>query len=171
MHLTFKRLAGSQYVSRVTRKDGVVFDVKGVGHMFHIPHDLAHYAVERALLLHNGFWGTVAAGGIFPSMMYVEGRRKPHAEERSSTLVRKNAACLNEAELLVRIFNTACEQEQSDDQLRVTLKGRRIPPEHPTKTVTDSQITAVRCAWSSSARRWSSLQPGGLLQLNWPEPR
>jgi hypothetical protein len=32
----------------ITRDDGVCFHVTGVGHMFAIPHDLAHLAVEAA---------------------------------------------------------------------------------------------------------------------------
>ena len=61
MHLRLKRLDERRYETVITRSDGVTYHVKGVGHMGVIPHDLAHFVVERALGLRRGFWGSVAA--------------------------------------------------------------------------------------------------------------
>ena len=94
------------------------FLVNGAGHMFQIPHDLAHFAIESALQLSNGFWGSVAAGAVLPNMTHIAGRRKPRAGERSTAVLKTNAAHLNEAEVLVRIFNTAFENKQRDGELK-----------------------------------------------------
>lgn len=169
MRLVFTRLDERHYLSRVTRQDGVIFEVKGIGHMFQIPHDLAHFAVENALGLSNGFWGSVAAGAILPSMRHLGGRRKPRAEERSIAVLKTNAACLNEAEVLVRIFNTACQEKQPDPELRRFLADRRVPPEHSMQQISPAQIAAVRAAWVEIEERWKHLQVGGDLHLNWPE--
>jgi len=66
MLLVFTRLDERRYVSRITRSDGVSFLINGVGYMFQIPHDLAHFVIEDALQLSNGFWGSVAAGAVLP---------------------------------------------------------------------------------------------------------
>src|SRR6267378_4318541 len=105
MQLTVTRLEGGRYETVVVRDDGVSYRLKGVAHMFAIPHDLAHFLVEKALRLRHGFFGNIADGAVFKSMTYVEGRRKPKATERSETLLKKNLAALNDAEALVRIFN------------------------------------------------------------------
>lgn len=55
MDLLFTRLDERRYESVITRRDGVCFRVNGVGHMFAIPHDLAHLAIEDALRLRHGF--------------------------------------------------------------------------------------------------------------------
>jgi hypothetical protein len=169
MLLIFTRLDASRYVSRITRADGVAFMVNGVGHMFQIPHDLAHFAVESALQLPNGFWGSVAAEAVLPSMTHIGGRRKPRAEERSSVVLKTNAAHLGEAEVLVRIFNTACEKKQSDSELRRLLADRRMSPEHSIHQISDAQVAAVRAAWAEINEKWRHLQIGGELRLSWPE--
>src|SRR5258706_10658835 len=92
MRIEVKRLDGDgRYETVMTRDDGVSFRIQGVGHAFAIPHDLAHYLVEKALSIEDGFWGSVASGAVFPSMTHLAGRRKPKASERSSTLLKANA--------------------------------------------------------------------------------
>jgi hypothetical protein len=63
MDLVVHRLDQRRSATVITRRDGVSFYVAGVGLKCVIPHDLAHLAVEGALQLPPGFWGTVAAGG------------------------------------------------------------------------------------------------------------
>ncbi len=70
--------------------------------MFAIPHDLAHFLVEKTMRLHRGFFGNVADGAVFKSMTWLAGRRKPKAAERSAGLLKQTEAALNEAEVLVR---------------------------------------------------------------------
>src|ERR1700741_2986072 len=130
MQLTVRRLdLDGRYETDITRDDGVSFRVKGVAHAFAIPHDLAHYAIERALRLEHGFWGCIAAGAVFPTMTYLAGRRKPKAAERSKTVLKANGRALVEAEVIVRIFNDTIEQGHGErtpvlaDRLRDRLAG------------------------------------------------
>lgn len=53
-----------------------------------LPHDLTQFTIERALEIRDGFWGTLAHGGWFPS---VPGR-KPTREGRE--IVRGNYTAL-----------------------------------------------------------------------------
>lgn len=169
MLLIVTRIDERRYVSRVTRHDGVSFLVKGGGHMFQIPHDLAHFAVESALQLSNGFWGSIAAGAVMPNMTHIAGRRKPRAGERSIAVLKTNAAHLGEAEVLVRIFNTAFEDKQSDGTLKKLLADRRMPPENAIHQVSDDKIATVRAAWFEVESKWRNLRVGDELHLNWPE--
>jgi hypothetical protein len=171
MLLIFTRLDERRYVGRIIRHDGVSFLVNGAGHMFQIPHDLAHFAVECALRLSIGFWGSLAAGAVLPNMTHIAGRRKPRARERSTAMLKTNAAHLSEAEVLVRIFNTAFENKQSDGELRKLLAERRMPPENSIHHISDDQIAAVRAAWFEVEGKWRNLRVGDELQLNWPERR
>src|SRR5882757_6287432 len=71
MKMAVRRLdRDGRYVTSIARDDGVTFSMQGVGHNFAIPHDVAHYVVEKALGLDRGFWGSVADGAVFPSMTY-----------------------------------------------------------------------------------------------------
>ena len=72
----------------VTRQDGVRLSVPVFGPLDPIPHDLAHYVVERELGLQNGFWGSVA----FPhhEALPFSGRRPTPSQFRSSS----GALCL-----------------------------------------------------------------------------
>jgi hypothetical protein len=82
--LQLTRLDERRYETLITRADGVKYNVKGVGHMAAIPHDLAHFAVERGLDIRRGFWGSVADGAVFGSLTHVSGRRRPHAPNAQS---------------------------------------------------------------------------------------
>ena len=171
LKLTVTRLdADGRYETLLVRDDGVSFRVKGVAHAFAIPHDLAHYVIEKALQLKHGFWGNVAAGAVFPSMNYIGGRRRPHAGERSVSLLKANAPQLNEAEVVVRIFNDTIEQghSQTSRVLRERLKQRwNAAGQHP-REFSPEEIAAVFADYGSMRLRWANLPVSGRLDLSWP---
>lgn len=157
--------------TRIRRADGVSYRVGGVGHMFAIPHDLAHLAIERALGLHRGFWGSVADGAVFPSMTYLSGRRRPHAAERSRAVLQANHGHLIEAEVLVRIFNDALEEGHGAGSaaLRTRLRENSwTPPGESARRFTDDQVFAACAAWNRMLELWERLPVGGALEFTWP---
>lgn len=168
MQLAVRRLGERNYETRVTRSDGVVFHVLGVGHTFEIPHDLAHYAIEKALGLRYGFWGSVAEGAVFPTMTYVSGLRRPKAEETSRAVLKKNAVHLTEAESLVRIFDAALEKGLSFQELKMRLNQRWAPPELPKRTFSEDDFSKVRAAWLDAQAQWKHLPIGEELIVVWP---
>jgi hypothetical protein len=171
MKLTIARLdENGRYETTITRDDGVTFRVKGVAHAFAIPHDLAHFLVEKALHLHQGFWGSIADGAVFPSMIYVEGRRKPKATERSKTTLKTNARTITEAEVLVRIFNDTIEQghDQTAPVLRGRLKERWAPPGTKPREISPTTIAELYMSYSEMLSKWKNLPVGGTLDLLWP---
>jgi hypothetical protein len=169
MKLTVTRLDQGKYQTVVTRDDGVSYRLKGVAHMFAIPHDLAHFLVEKALRLHRGFWGSVADGAVFKTMSYIGGRRKPKAAERSESLLKVNAAPLNEAEALVRIFNDTIEQgyHENSPVLRERLRSRLARPGLEFRRFSDAEIAEVYAAYQDMLVKWQKLPVGGAMELKW----
>lgn len=172
MKLTVTRLDQGKYETVVMRDDGVSYRLKGVAHHFAIPHDLAHFLVEKTLNLHQGFWGNVADGAVFNSMSHLGGRRKPKAAERSDNLLKKNAAQLNEAEALVRIFNDTIEQghDERSPVLHARLRERFARPELDFRRFSEAEISDVYCAYKDMLSKWQRLPVGGRLELHWEHP-
>lgn len=171
MHLTLTRLDERRYETVVTRGDGVRFRVGGVGHTFAIPHDLAHLAVESALGLRRGFWGCVADGAVFESMTWLDGRRRPHADERSRRLLRDHRDELGESEILVRIFNDAIEEGHGAGSavLRERLRARWTAPGRPPRAISAADEAAACAAWERMRALWNELPVGGALELAWAD--
>jgi hypothetical protein len=170
MKLSITRLdSDGRYQTLVTRDDGVTFRLQGVAHAFALPHDLAHYVVETALGLDGGFWASIAADAVFPSMSHVAGRRKPKAAERSATVQKANARALTEAEVLVRIFNDTIEQGhgEASPMLRAHLKERWAPPGRQPRTIPPAKIAAVFAAYRDMLSRWKSVPVGETFDLRW----
>jgi hypothetical protein len=172
MKLTITRLdEDGAYETLIIRDDGVSYRLKGVGRKYAIPHDLAHFLVEKTLRLHHGFLGSIAGGAVFPSMSYVGGRRKPGAAERSTTTLKANAQQLSEAEVLVRIFNDTIEQGHS--QTSPVLYGRlkecwacRKPRE-----ITRTEIAEVFATYQKLLLEWRNLPVGAALHFAWSSQR
>ena len=171
MNLTVTRLDERRYETVIQRRDGVRYHVKGVGHMFAIPHDMAHLAVEQPLGLHRGFWGSVAEGAVFGSMTYLGGRRKPGAAERSRQVLKANHGHIGEAEYLVRIFNDALQEGHGPDSavLRARLREQWTAPGHTPRRFTDEEIARVCAEWKRMLELWRALPIGGRLELDWAE--
>jgi hypothetical protein len=170
VHLTVTRLDERRYETVIQRRDGVSYHVKGVGHMFAIPHDMAHLAVEEPLGLHRGFWGSVADGAVFSTMTYLGGRRKPGAAERSRQVLKDNYGHIGEVEYLVRIFNDSLEQGHGPDSavLRARLRDDQwTAPGHTPRRFTDEEIAAVCAEWKRMLALWRELPIGGQLELDW----
>ena len=169
MQLTVTRLEGGRYETVVVRDDGVSYRVKGVAHMFAIPHDLAHFLVEKTLRLRDGFFGNVADGAVFKSMTYIDGRRKPKAAERSATLLKQNEAALNEAEVLVRIFNDTIEQGHAVNSgvLERRLHERLARAGVERRSFSAAEIAAVYVAYEDMLGKWRDVPVGGAMQLRW----
>jgi hypothetical protein len=171
VQLRVTRLDERRYETVVRRPDGVCFRVTGVGHMFAIPHDLAHLAIEEALQLNRGFWGSIADGAVFDSMAHVSGRRRPGATARSAEVLRANQRHLTEAEVLVRIFNDALQEGHGPEsaELRARLRDHQWPPPgDPPRQFTDAEITAACAAWRRMLALWQRSPVGGTLEFTWP---
>jgi hypothetical protein len=170
MRIAVKRLdRDGRYLTSIARDDGVSFSMQGVGHNFAIPHDAAHYVVEKALRLDRGFWGSVAAGAVFPSMVYLAGRRKPKAAERSGSILKQNAGELGAVEVLVRIFNDTIEQGHGETStvLYGRLAERRASSAGGSRSIGGAEISQVFATYADILSRWQDTAVGSTLDLHW----
>lgn len=173
MLLQLTRLDERRYETLITRSDGVKYHVKGVGHMSALPHDLAHYAVERGLRIRDGFWGSVADGAVFGSLTHVSGRHKPRAAERSKQVLKQNRHQLTATEILVGLFDQAMGDGLGPESPELRTRLRRYiwtPPGHQPRRFSDEEIAAVCAGWGAMLEAWHNLPIGGTLELVWPEP-
>jgi hypothetical protein len=146
----------------VTRQDSVRLSVPVFGPLEPIPHDLAHYVVEKELGLRDGLWASIAAGAILEGMKVIFGRQRPHAKERSQAIQLTNHHGIMLAELAVGIVLD-------------TIKGK---PLHsigsPTMSLishTDSValVQKTRPAMEAMIARWQAIPMGDALVVSWPD--
>jgi hypothetical protein len=64
LEITFTRTGPRRYRTSV-RRDGTVFELRGFDRPAELPHDLAHFVVEREVGCRFGFCGCIAAGANF----------------------------------------------------------------------------------------------------------
>jgi hypothetical protein len=167
--ITLHRTDARRYWTAIERDDGAGFEVRGIGFMGAVPHDLAHFTVESELGLANGFWGTVAAGGIFASMHATSGKRPFQADAKSAAVIRTNRTGLNDAELLVGAFTDALDQ--GIPALLMMLhrfqKGSAIKD----AVVSDAEAVRVLEKLREMQKRWRDMPIEGELSLVWQAPR
>jgi hypothetical protein len=169
LEITFTR-TGPRACATTVRRDRASFELHGFGRTAELPHDLAHYEVERALGLRHGFWGCVAAGATFQSMTLVQGRRQPAWAERSRELLRRHRGELTEAEALVGLMLKILHQGIGDDgdAIRRRLAGRWTPS-HGGAPIGPPDVWRACQALATAGARWRALPTGGTLTVTWPD--
>jgi len=176
MEVTFTRLAGAAYSVSIRRSDGVVLSLRPAGASSAMPHDLAHFVIESELGLQQGFWGCVAAGAVPPGMAVVEGRRRPHATQRSRAVLKAAGQRTTEAEHMVRLVLEVALgnlDERSPPLALTRINEAWRPPGRSRASLGPAQLSRL-CSLVRAARaRWQELEPGACLVQRWtlPEPR
>lgn len=173
MRIALRRLDAHRYATHVTRKDGVTLSVPGYAFMRPLPHDLEHYVVETTLGLRRGFWGSVAEGAVFSGMHLINGRRRPHASERASTILKANSSYLGEAENLASCFGRIVGQSMDGGiaRCRVELQRATVTIRHARQPIDGAAIKQVCATWRSMQARWDALPVGDVLSVDWPDQR
>ncbi|GAA4586260.1 hypothetical protein BJY16_007845 [Actinoplanes octamycinicus] len=114
MHVVFVRGPTGSIVATVHRADGVSLQLPGYDRKHKVPHDLAHYATERALEMSGGVFGAIAGGGVFSNMRVVGGKPRYDAAARSKRLLDAHRQTLTMAELLAGVVHRAVEDGSPD---------------------------------------------------------
>lgn len=169
--MTFPRLEdGARSYSIVERSDGVRYRVYDGTATSTLPHDLGHLVVERETDDHGGFWGAVAAGVVFASMEHLDGRRPPHAAERSTAAMRERSDDLRRAELMVWLTGRIARDGVTSPE-RVRIAAQEALSTFPGAAVDENAVLAANRALTEAERRWAALAPGEELVLEWPDRR
>lgn len=138
-----------------------------------MPHDLAHFVVERELGLRRGFWGSVADGVLFEGMSIVDGRQGPHAATHSKELRKSNRENVIEAEVLVGSFIELIEKAIAPNSVAAQARlAQRWMPQHPdARPLTSADIERVCAALVAARDRFQKLALGMSFEVEWPPPR
>ena len=179
MRVSFRRFPGhSSAYSVIERDDGVVYRMKEFTRAgTQLPHDLRHFVVERELGIADGIWGGIAAGMVYTSMDHVQGRRPPHAAERSDELQRARRQQLMRAELLANLVEAIAmlDAPSGDDIRRLTrTKLSAVPVTEPGADPADvaavpppEVLAGAARALQLEAARWARLRVGEELVCEW----
>ena len=168
MKVRFPRLTdGSRAYCVVERSDGVRYRVREGICGPKIPHDLLHFIVERETGEDGGFWGAVAAGAVFTSMEHVDGRRPPHAADRSAAAIRARSGRLQRAELMAALVTQVADQRTSTDQ-DVRRMAREVLSTLPDAEVNVQRVVGAAEVLRRTADHWATLAPGEELVVDWP---
>ncbi len=170
MEITFTRGGEHSYSTVARRDDGVTLLVPSFDRTHSMPHDLAHFVVERELGLKRGFWGCVAAGATFPGIEVVSGRRPPHAAERSKAIIREAGQHGTEAEVLVGLVIDLVQKGlASDGPAARALVSRVWRPSKPSRgPLAPEEVQRVCHALREAQQRWQALPIGQSFKVSWP---
>jgi hypothetical protein len=173
MDITFTRTGEHTYTTVVLRDDSVRLEVPSYDRTFLLPHDLAHYVVERQLGLHRGFWGCVAAGALFPGIKVLSGRQPPHAAARSQSIIREAGQQGTEAEVLVSSLVSLIHENRENDEAaaRATLSRVWRPSKPSREPLAVEEVQRVCQALRDAQQRWQALAVGESLTVSWPIER
>jgi hypothetical protein len=166
MKITFIRKSGRDYAIRCQCDDGMVLAVRTYDRPLGLPHDLAHYIVERELELPWGFWGLVAAGAPFKSVEMREGRKRPRHRAKGQWLIKQHHDDLTEAEALVGVLLHAWRDGAgAEGAYRAALarcwRRTNAAPDR-------DHIVRVYTALSQMEAQWRNLGWGQALTVDWP---
>lgn len=114
-----------------------------------LPHELAHFVVERALGLRHGFWGLLAAGADFAAVMAFNARSPKTVQAPTDPLVAAHLDELLEAERLVA---------------ELYQLGAGATDEHG---VDPAQAAGIREEIDALNALWQDLPVGDALRLTW----
>ena len=169
MEVTFIRTGTTRYASRARRVDGVTVHVPGYENPVFLPHDLAHFLVEREYMPDGGFWVCVAAGAMFSGMYVLSGRQRPHARERSRAVLRAARWTGTNAECLVGVLHRIAH-ERLDETWHVAealLRREWRCREAARRDLTAADVHKVCTELRSAADPWAALPVAGELTFLW----
>ena len=170
MQITFTRTGLRTYTTVAVRDDRVGVSIPAFDRPAALPHDIAHFVVERDLGLRRGFWGCVADGAMFPGMSVVSGRQSPRAAERSREVIRDSGQQGTEAEVLVGTLLHIAEGglDTSSPLVRDLMRDMWAPAGRPSHaTVTADDVRRICEALREAERGWHRTPVGQSMQVSW----
>jgi hypothetical protein len=172
MDITFTKTGERTYATLVRRDDGVLLEVPSYDRPSALPHDLAHYIVEQGLGLSQGFWGSVAAGAMF-GLRLVSGRRRPHADERSRSVIKEAGQRLTEAEGFVFLLLEMARRNADYDwrAAQIYLSSMWQPQKGSRRALKQEELTQVCEALREAEESWKRLAVGESFTVTWKTQR
>jgi hypothetical protein len=173
MEITFTKTGARTYEVVVLRDDGVTLRVRTPDKPLAIPHDMAHYVVERELKMGRGFWGSIAAGMIFGTVQVIRGRQPPHAAELSAALIKASYREQAAAELYVAVLQRVTREGRERDFPYVISCLDEVwrPFRWPRPHVNAEDALRVARALREAESSWAALAVGEGVTVTWPSAK
>jgi hypothetical protein len=160
LHVRLKRHRDFSASLTLTRRDGSVTWQRQKGSLALVfpQHDLTHYAVESTLGYRGAFYGLVADGWEINDFAKPWPRGLIPVEAR-------------EVEMLVGLFDgmrrdrATWDAAEINRQMQELVRDSKFAGDIAPRVLTDADVTAVRALRDSLVDRWSRIEPGGTLEL------
>ncbi|KUL23361.1 hypothetical protein ADL15_46630 [Actinoplanes awajinensis subsp. mycoplanecinus] len=165
MQVVFVHGPTGSTVVTVHRADGVSLVLPGYDRKHRVPHDLAHFATERALEMSGGVFGAIAAGGVFGNMRVVGGKPRHDAAARSKLLLDAHRETLTRAEVLAGVVHRAVEEDAAEQAHLLVRTAWRDLATEPFPWSDDHVHEAVRTLDELSVE-WEAT---GTVRVIWPD--
>ncbi|GGN66255.1 hypothetical protein GCM10010112_28460 [Actinoplanes lobatus] len=165
MLVVFAHSSTGSTVATVHRADGVVMQLPGHDRKYRVPHDLAHFATERALDISGGVFGSIAAGAVFANMRLAGGRPRHDASARSRRILDANKQTLGLAEVLAGVIHQVVETGDPAPVAPMIRNAYAVldPGGFPWS---DEQVGAAVRDLTELTAEWEAQ---GTLRVTWPD--
>ena len=164
------RTAEGRSTTHVRRDDGVTLELPSYVPLHRLPHDLAHFVIERALALTCGFWGSIADGAVFGGMEVVPQGRTARIEERSRQVMRGASSRVTEAEAVVGTVVEIYQRRLDRDWAAArSLLGGTWRPARPSRGLpSQAEVRRICQELADAEKRWFSMPIDSSVTLIWP---
>jgi hypothetical protein len=171
MQVHFHRTDGrGGYVVLMRRDDGLNVRMPGYDRRWRVPHDLAHYAVEREFKIEYGVFGSIAAGALFSNMEIVAGHPRFDVRARSRAVIKAHSAEIGLAEVVAGVVHEGVEQDRpltAVHERLVETWGSLRPGPCPYDAALLRRCLGVLAVLET---RWREVGVGQRLALRWEPP-
>ena len=170
MEIVMTRTAEGRSTTLVRRDDGVTLELPSYAPLHRLPHDLAHFVVERTLGLLWGFWGSIAAGAVFAGVEVLPRKRAARVEELSRQVMKGVSSRVTEAEAvvgsLVEIYQRRLDRDWA--AARALLGGTWRPARPSRELPSYAEVRRICQELADAEERWFKMPIDSSVTLVWP---
>ena len=165
-----RRTAEGRSTTLVRRDDGVMLELPSYAPVHRLPHDLAHFVVERTLGLSWGFWGSIAAGAVFGGVEVLPRKRTARVEERARQAMRGASSQITEAEAVVGTVVEIYQRRLDRDwaAARALLGGTWRPARPSRELPSHAEVRRICQELADAEKRWFRMPIDSSVTLVWP---
>jgi hypothetical protein len=152
MKVTFTKTGERRYKITVDRVGQAPITMDpAAGYDARLPHDAAHFLVEDELKINGGVFGQLAAGGSANTFYPADPKIAKKSRKRGSKMAKENKADALLAEHAIYAAQSRWESHE-------IIPETKLP---------SADIQRIISRFEKFAQRWSKLQIGGSISLEW----
>ncbi len=167
MIITFRKTLDGGHRVTAVRAGGVSVLAGESGHPHRVPHELAHYAIERELGLEWGFWGCVSRGALFRDMAVLDGMTADAAAELSASVRQEAGSRFDTAEVLVSALEKVFAHHRDLSAQAKRDRMVELQPALAAAPLAQLDLDALAAVVDGAVRTWEEVSPDGEIALQW----